>query len=258
MPRLTEPAAIAEILETDRPWSAFALGDLAPGYFENCSWYGTPGSRPALILLYRGFEAPVFFALGEPESVAALLPEVALPPAMHLQIRPEILPVLQERYSKCAIDPMWRMLLEPAAYRPVSTAGTVRLTLPDAEALLCLYQSGDAARHQQFFRPAMLEHGVWYGIREGEDLTAVAGTHLVVPSSGIGAVGSVYTRADRRGRGLGRAVTTAVTDELLRLGLQTIVLNVRQNNAVAIRLYEQLGYARYCACVGGFAEGLRP
>jgi predicted GNAT family acetyltransferase len=101
----------------------------------------------------------------------------------------------------------------------------------------------------------MLEQGVWYGIHEGDDLIAVAGTHLVVPSEGIGAVGSVYTRGDRRGRGLGRAVTSAVTDELLRIGLRTIVLNVRRENHVAIRLYEQLGYERYCECVGGFARG---
>lgn len=255
MPRLTDPDAIRAILETDRPWSAFALGDLAPGFFENCSWFGQPGANPAIILLYCGFETPVFFALGEPEAIADLLREIEPAPAMHLQIHPVILPLLRCRYRDCQAFPMWRMALDPTNYTPVRTQA-LRLGLTDLPALLRLYSADDAVGHHRFFDPAMLENGVWYGVHEGDDLLSVAGTHLVAPSEGIGAVGSVYTRRDHRGRGLGRDVAGAVTDELIRMGLRTIVLNVRQENEVAIRLYEQLGYARHCACVGGMAGGL--
>jgi ribosomal protein S18 acetylase RimI-like enzyme len=43
---------------------------------------------------------------------------------------------------------------------------------------------------------------------------------------------------------LGRSVTSAVIDSLR--DIDTIGLNVRANNAAAIRLYESLGLARHC------------
>ena len=82
---------------------------------------------------------------------------------------------------------------------------------------------------------------------------AAAGTHLVAPLESVAAVGNIYTRRDRRGRGLGTAVTAAVTAELRRRGVRTIGLNVNQRNATAIGLYERLGFVRYCAFVEGVA-----
>ena len=56
-------------------------------------------------------------------------------------------------------------------------------------------------------------------------LVAVAGTHLLAPEEGAAAIGNIYTRRDRRGRGLGRAVTSAVLADLA--GIETVGLNVR-------------------------------
>ena len=46
------------------------------------------------------------------------------------------------------------------------------------------------------------------------------------------------------GRGLGRLVTAAVIDELR--DVETIGLNVREDNAAAIRVYESLGFRKHC------------
>ncbi len=75
-----------------------------------------------------------------------------------------------------------------------------------------------------------------------------------MPALGVAAVGNVYTRRDRRGRGLAARVTSAVTAHLLRHDppLSTVALNVNQHNAAALRVYAGLGYERYC----GFHEGL--
>ena len=70
----------------------------------------------------------------------------------------------------------------------------------------------------------------------------MAGTHLVVPQEGIAAVGNIYTRRDRRGRGLAGRVTAAVVAELLRRGVPTVALNVAQTNATARRVYERVGF----------------
>src|SRR5439155_19334107 len=97
--------------------------------------------------------------------------------------------------------------------------------------------------------------GVFCGIREGEDLIAVAGTHLVSAAESVGAVGNIYTRRDRRGRGLATQTTAAVVAELRRLGIATIVLNVSRTNVPAVRVYERLGFRRYCDYFEGRATG---
>ena len=75
-------------------------------------------------------------------------------------------------------------------------------------------------------------------------LIAAAGTHLVSREEGAAAIGNVYVRRDRRGGGLGRAVTAAVLHGLA--GIETIGLNVRADNEAAIRLYESLGFVKHC------------
>jgi len=83
-------------------------------------------------------------------------------------------------------------------------------------------------------------------VREGAGLVAVAGTHVFAPPEGVAGLRNIYTRRDRRGHGLGGRVTAAVVSELLRRNVSTIVLNVNEANAPAIRVYEKLGFRPYC------------
>jgi len=158
MPVLRDPGAIRAILATDRPWSLYALGDLAPGLFEHCSWFQTATEPRALILLYRGFSVPVLFTLGSPEGVATLLTEIAAESSLYLHVRPEIVPVLETCYRIPEKKPMCRMLLDPAMYRPAATDGAMRLGMADlasASIVLspCRVQGGAAAAHSLRFVP---------------------------------------------------------------------------------------------------------
>jgi RimJ/RimL family protein N-acetyltransferase len=255
VPPTRDPDEIRALLETDRPWTAYALGDLAPGYFEHCDWFRTDDDEPAVALLYRAFSTPILFTLGQPGSVRVLLQELGDPPTMFLSIRPEILPLIKARYTVRDETPTWRMLLESANYRPPPSGDAVRLGPADLQALQRLYADGEpAGEASDFFSASMLEQGVFFGIREGEALVAAAGTHLVVPSEGVGAIGNVYTRRDRRGQRLAACATSAVTTELLRMNLRTVVLNVHHRNTAAARVYERLGFVRYCAFFEGLAE----
>src|SRR5262249_23740781 len=158
-----------------------------------------------------------------------------------------ILSLLQPRYRVENEQTMWRMLLDPANFRPASPGGVVRLSPDDVPALRRLYADGEAAGEApDFFFPAMLGGGLFFGMREREELVAAAGTHLVAAAEGVGAIGNIYTRRDRRGRGLASRLTSAVAGELLRRGLPTVALNVNQRNAAAIHVYERLGFVRYC------------
>jgi len=98
----------------------------------------------------------------------------------------------------------------------------------------------------EFFLDQMLKDGIYFGLYEGSDLVAVAGTHIVSHRYGVGGLGNIYTRADRRSRGFATRVTSAVSGALINDGFQTIVLNVREDNPAAIRVYDRLGYQPHC------------
>jgi predicted GNAT family acetyltransferase len=113
-------------------------------------------------------------------------------------------------------------------------------------------EAGDAP---DFFAAHMVQQGVYYGLYEAGSLVAAAGTHLLVPAEGVAAIGNVYTRRDRRGRGLAAQVTSAVVADVLRgsPALATIALNVKQTNQAALTVYQRLGFTSYCAFYEGTA-----
>ncbi len=104
-----------------------------------------------------------------------------------------------------------------------------------------------------FFYASMVTDGVFFGVYQGDELIAAAGTHLVSRDESAAAIGNVYVRRDRRGRGLGRAVTAAVLHELA--GIATVGLNVRADNDAAIRVYQSLGFVRHCDFREALATG---
>src|SRR5271168_5268426 len=109
MPRITDQSAIRALLETDRNWAVYALGDLAPDQFERSIWICN-AAAPAIVLLYCGFEIPVLFALGKPLDVEPLLKELGSPPKMYLHVRPEILTIVQVGYEVLQEKTMLRMV----------------------------------------------------------------------------------------------------------------------------------------------------
>jgi ribosomal protein S18 acetylase RimI-like enzyme len=197
----------------------------------------------------------VLFAIGDPSVLAPVLDELIGEPALYLQLRPEILPLIAERFQLIERKEMLRMVLDPRAHRPAPVEEAARLSPADLAELERLYADGQATGEApDFFLPWMLADGVFYGIREEGELVAAAGTHLAVPAEGIGVLGNIYTRRNHRRRGLAARSTSAVAGELLRMNLSTIALNVALNNQAAIRVYERLGFRRYCVYCEGLAK----
>lgn len=255
MPRLTDLERVRARLDRDRAWSAYALGDLGPAVAQWAEWYASPGDE-ALVLVYRQFATPIVFAIGPPAAVAPLLAEID-EPQISLQVQQEIVPLLAPRYAIVKIYPVWRMMLRPAAFVTPDLRDVSPLGPGDLEALQQLYADGEATGEApDFFAPGMLAAGMFRGIRDGQVLVAAAGTHLVAPETGICAVGNVYTHRDHRGRGFGSRVTAAVVVEAQARQLNTVVLNVRQHNGAARRVYERLGFVWMCDFMEGLARRL--
>lgn len=139
------------------------------------------------------------------------------------------------------------MVLDFDLHRTESIEDVIALSTDDLPAIQALYADGNArGEYPEFFVPSMLDDGVYYGAFENTNLVAVAGTHVVAPGVRVAGLGNIYTRHDRRGHGHSTRVTGAVINKLRSMGITTIVLNVRSSNDAAIRVYEGLGFARYC------------
>jgi ribosomal protein S18 acetylase RimI-like enzyme len=250
--RLTERSEILPILEKDRLYAGYAIGDLEPGLFEHCDWFGAEERSPrgkqaqALALCYHDFRPPVLFVMGDPAGVEAIVREAPLPARVYLNCRGEHLAAAGVSYTWVEMTPMWRMALRVETFKPVAADCAV-LGASDAEEVSRLFALGGG----EAFRPGQMEGGIYRGIRQAGRLVAVAGTHLVSHTFGIAAIGNVFTDPEWRGHGFGTAATAAVAGQLLTSGLRDIILNVSQANTAAIRVYEHLGFARYC----GFSEG---
>jgi ribosomal protein S18 acetylase RimI-like enzyme len=85
----------------------------------------------------------------------------------------------------------------------------------------------------------------WFGLRSDDGALAACVAHeRMVP--GAAALASVVTAAEHRGRGLGAAVTAAVTRACLADGFDVVTLGMYSDNDVARRMYQRLGF------VGGY------
>ena len=236
MPRLTDKDSVRDILRRDPRWCVYALGDLSPRMFDKCQWF-----TPDLTLVLHDYGTCILFAIGT-GSLDEALTHATFP--VHLQVQQDALDHIARVATIDKQLSMWRMAWNGGAIAPLDPRAK-RLGASDGEALLRLYADGETTGESpDFFYPAMLDHGVFYGIYDAGELVAAAGTHLYSPEESAAAIGNIYTRRDRRGRGLGRVVTSAVLRSLQ--DIETIGLNVRHDNAVAIQLYESLGFVRHC------------
>jgi GNAT superfamily N-acetyltransferase len=254
MPLTTDLQRIRTALDRDRTWSAYAIGDLAPERLPDGSWFASAADPDALVLLYRGFTPPILFATGDPASLSPLFAELDAP-RVSLHLLPEAIAALPPAYTATHTTSMWRMTVSGASFRPADAeAQGEALDLSHAAAVDALYADARAGGEEPpFYRPAMLADGSFRGVWEGADLVAVAGAHLFSPALGVCTIGNVYTRRDRRRRGLAARATSAVVRHALAASIPTIVLNVSQTNEAARRVYEQLGFRVHCAFVEGEA-----
>jgi ribosomal protein S18 acetylase RimI-like enzyme len=243
MPRVTDRQRILRSLRSDPVWAVYAIGDLEEPWFSASRWY-----EPDIALIFRGFDQGVLFAMG-PRSVREAVEGEQRP--LYLQLKDS---ALQEA-ERCGFVADRKAMLRMSwtrRDRPMPLVQNAsRLARKDAALLNALYQDGRATGEApDFFYASMLAEGPFYGVFERGELVSVAGTHLHSVEQSVAAIGNVYTRRDRRGHGYARQAMSAV---LLALnGVETVALNVRQDNATAIRMYESLGFTHYCE----YFEGL--
>lgn len=249
---LTEKPLLRSFLEKNRALYAYGLGNLELLESEVVSYSGVfvDNQLDGVALIWRGGLTPVLVLCASETAAPVLLADGAIPNQVDIMTPANLQPALETHFSTLEVDRLWRMAVTaPEFERAAPRAGLRRLTVADHEAVNALYRAENMviAAHR-------LDEGVFYGIEgKNQQLIAIAGTHAVAPSVNIGIVGSVYTAPEARGQGLATLTTSAVTEELFRLGIDLVALNVLQTNAPAIRAYQKLGYRIHAPIIKGIA-----
>jgi ribosomal protein S18 acetylase RimI-like enzyme len=246
MHSLPDKGRLQAILESDRIWSAYALADLDPEHDAYADWYV---GRESVLLRYTGLFPPVLFAHGTVTEISLLLDQIP-PGEYQISFPADLLTLPLTQMEVLKQIPMWRMYYEAQPALPHPDTRTHRLYQEDLPEIERLYKGQPDA--PDGFHPRQMQLGPFVGIKESEELVATAGVHVLSQNQNIAAVGNVFTHPRWRGKGYGKICTELVLDELVQRGIETIVLNVGQENERAIRLYQHVGFQIYCP----FFEGL--
>lgn len=238
----------------DRLLAAYALADLDPENVDTARWWvarrGREAAAAALLVEIMPFRP--CFAMGDADALAALFHELR-EQRLILAVPPRGRPAVEQTYRFERVDLMRRMAVDAGSFAPRAPRPPARLGPEHLEDLVELY--GEASR--SYFTAPRLAREIYYGIYDGRRIVSAAGTHVRSAHAGIAAVGNVLTRIGHRDRGLATSVTSAVTEEALREH-RDVVLNVRQDNAPAIAVYERLGYHAHATFIEGPAVRRAP
>ncbi len=240
---------IRRLLETRRPYAAYALGQLDPLLFKLTEWWIAVGETDkALVLHSRGGLGNATFLMGEAGALDALLRLHPGPRHSFLTCEVHHLDTVLRYFELEQRQTMIRMQVTAETFRPVK-ATVQRLGGRDVREINRLYRADGVP---SFYSSRQIDDSVYFGaIRDGQ-LASVAGTHVISASSGIAVVGNVYTHPRYRGEHMAEATTSAVTEILLR-SCREVVLSVDPTNTPGVRAYERLGYVEVERLIEGAA-----
>lgn len=250
---LHEKSVIEKYLRENAGLNVYCLGDLDDFFWNRTVWYGlshnaADGPR-ALAMLYTGGDISALMAYREYEGehLTELIGRIShlLPARFYAHLCGPSQAALSIGFDLEPFGRHYKMLLTDTAQIaggcPPAGCGSgeaVRLGYLQLEALTRLYSDSYPGN---WFDPAMLATGEYFGIYEGDRLVCAAGVHVFSKRYGAAALGNITTLPSHRGRGLASAVTAALCSSLLEK-TRHIGLNVDASNAPAIKCYEKLGF----------------
>lgn len=245
-----EPQDAVQFLLQDRTWSGYPLGYLDPGSDVATSVWTAheSGATDSLVMLAQLPQLVSIFASGGTEGISRIIAGLPVLPASGVfSVRAEGLSALERHFHISTAYQMRRMRASADSLRRRHEVKVSRLGIDDLDAVRRIYGMWTDA-HQL---PGQLSRGIYFGVYHGGELVSVAGTHCVSPVYGVGAIGNVLTHSSHRNRGLASTTTTAVAEELFRLGCDEVILNVRHGNDAALATYRGLGFIEHCTFVEG-------
>jgi ribosomal protein S18 acetylase RimI-like enzyme len=243
-----------EILEThfrkNTALNLYQLGDLDDFFFKFTEWYGLEngGDISHVVLIYKGTELPVLLALCEKGSdeMKILINEIKnrLPCKFYSHLSPGLRDALSADYECSFHGRHLKMTLDKGNFlKPGQDKSVRRLNAGDLEMMIEFYNHSYPGN---WFDKRMLETGKYFGYfdTDSKKLLGISGIHVYSAKYRIAALGNISTDPGYRGRSICTIVTAALCDDLF-LTVDSIGLNVIDNNTPAIRSYEKIGF-RVC------------
>ena len=233
---------LRDFLERDRLFAAYAICDLDDREFPRTRWALAREADEvvALGVEYEGSSPQPLFVMGSDAGIQSILRDVLRPRLAYIAALPGSVPAVGRRYHLDPGPAMVRMAVTADRFRPVDDPGVQPLSATDTPELNRLYRLGFGS----WLPSQAVAEGLYYGLRIRDRLVAAAGTHIVSRDARLAVVGNVMTAAEFRGHGYAKAVTAAVTAELLRF-CDDVVLNVRADNPPALSAYRRIGYVEH-------------
>jgi len=245
---LSDRDEIAGFLRRRPGVHAYELGDLDDFFWPHTRWlaWRSDGRLEQLALLYSEPDPPVLLALAEPpgDAMTALLRSVVtgLPPGLYAHLSPGLVEALAPTLVSANVPiPHCKLELVDAGRLAAYDTTEVELLGPDDLAEVDGFYA--RAYPGTWFHARMLKTQRYVGIRGRAELVCVAGLHVWSPTWGVATLGNVATLPTARGCGLATAACARLCRVILDDGIDVISLNVRADNAAAIRAYEKLGFA---------------
>jgi RimJ/RimL family protein N-acetyltransferase len=232
-----------QFLARDRIRAAYLIADLESPLWESSRFWlaRRRGETAALAFLFNPGHFTSLLTLGDAAGVQAILDQLPEPPeTVYFSAERPHLRALRRLYHLESSDKMRRLAVAADSFRPRAN-GAVRLGERDLPEVKRAYCRGEGSP----FFVEMFLRGVYYGLFRQGRLVSIAGTHFISPAYSLAAVGNVWTLEEARGRGYATTCTGAVTADLLKL-CREVVLNVREDNHPARRVYDKLGYRTHC------------
>ncbi|MFX0029038.1 MAG: GNAT family N-acetyltransferase [Candidatus Hermodarchaeota archaeon] len=238
---------------------AYHIGDLDDFYFSDCKWFGLKegGHLIEVILLYTGLKVPTLLIFGSTERMPDLIKEILdkLPNRFYCHYQNDFHKFFESEYQMTFLGTYLKMKFQGdfAKLPTIDINETFLLNEEDTSDLLSLYQT---AYPESYFIPYMLKTRKYFGIRAEKEIVSVAGVHVFSPLYNIAALGNITTHPNFRGRGLAKKCIVRLLKSFNGL-IDQVGLNVKDENLIALRLYEKLGFHIHCTYKEAYFEKFR-
>ncbi|MEM4691152.1 MAG: GNAT family N-acetyltransferase [Desulfurococcaceae archaeon] len=158
--------------------------------------------------------------------------------AEEIEVEPYLTALVERKYRNPELSYFYDMVTDEERFKPYRAGNVRKLNEADLDAFIEIRKiHGRPVSREEALE--LIKQRRFYGVYENNKLVGIAGARIKLPEIWI--IGNVFVHPDYRGRGYGKAVTSAITEDAVKSGALAY-LQVETTNSIAINIYEKLGY----------------